>query len=91
MSAEIEICGPENEGEAERSLRSLACWLGVGGYNAPTVDATAYETKIREEITLQSTAARELAELVLSMGMATEKGLRARNLARRVLGVASAA
>lgn len=32
-------------------------------------------------------AARQLAELVLSMGMATEKGQVARSLARQVLGI----
>lgn len=32
---------------AEDALRSLACWLGVGGYNPPTVDAATFERKIR--------------------------------------------
>lgn len=32
---------------AHKALRSLACWLGVGGYNAPTVDAAVFERKIR--------------------------------------------
>ncbi len=33
--------------EAENALRSLASWLGVGGYNAPQVDAKIFEEKIR--------------------------------------------
>lgn len=36
-----------------------------------------------------TTAARQLAELVLDMGMVTEKGAKARNLARAVLGIES--
>jgi hypothetical protein len=35
------------EHPAELALRSLACWLGAGGYNAPTVDAKVFEEKIR--------------------------------------------
>jgi len=35
------------EGAACAALRSLACWLGVGGYNAPAVDAAELERKIR--------------------------------------------
>ncbi len=31
-------------------LRSLACWLGVGGYNAPTVDTAEFERKIRDGV-----------------------------------------
>lgn len=38
---------PENEHPAEEALRSLACWLGAGGYNSPTVDAKVFEEKIR--------------------------------------------
>lgn len=76
---------------AEDALRSLACWLGVGGYNAPTVDAKVFEEKIRDGVTtylpLHGMAARDLAELVLSMGMVTDKGIRSRELARRVLGI----
>lgn len=34
------------EHPAEQVLRALACWLGVGGYNAPTVDAKAFHRKI---------------------------------------------
>lgn len=34
-----------------------------------------------------TTAARELAELILDMGMVTEKGQAARQLARQVLGI----
>ena len=80
-----------DETPAEDALRSLACWLGVGGYNAPTVDAKVFEAKIREGVTtylpLHGMAARNLAELVLDMGMVTDKGIRARELARRVLGI----
>jgi hypothetical protein len=36
----------ENETEAEQVLRQLACWLGAGGYNAPTVDAKVFHQKI---------------------------------------------
>ena len=36
----------ENESEAEMVLRKLACWLGVGGYNAPAVDAKLFHEKI---------------------------------------------
>jgi len=32
---------------AHEVLRSLACWLSVGGYNADTVDAAVFERKIR--------------------------------------------
>lgn len=32
---------------AEDVLRSLASYLGVGGYNAPTVNAEEFEKKIR--------------------------------------------
>ena len=35
------------ESPAEGVLRSLASWLGAGGYNAPTVDARVFEEKIR--------------------------------------------
>jgi hypothetical protein len=33
--------------EAHDALRSLACWLSVGGYNAPLVDPAEFERKIR--------------------------------------------
>lgn len=36
----------ENETPAEMVLRKLACWLGVGGYNAPKVDAEVFHRKI---------------------------------------------
>ncbi len=38
--------GPSDEHPAEEVLRKLACWLGVGGYNAPTVDADLFHRKI---------------------------------------------
>jgi hypothetical protein len=40
----------EEECHAEEALRSLACWLGVGGYNADKVDAEAFERRIREGV-----------------------------------------
>lgn len=44
------------ETDAEMALRSIASWLGVGGFNAPTVDAKAFEQKIYEgvEIAIKS-------------------------------------
>jgi len=36
--------------DCENALRSLASWLGVGGYNAPTVDAKVFEEKIRSGV-----------------------------------------
>lgn len=81
------------ETPAEEALRSLACWLGVGGYNAPAVDAKEFEAKIREGITLYSQThgfvARDLAEVVMAMDLITPKGLRAKELARRILGIES--
>lgn len=38
------------ESAAEMALRSLACWLGVGGYNATSVDAKVFEERIREAV-----------------------------------------
>ena len=34
----------------ENALRSLASWLGNGGYNAPTVEAKVFESKIRDGV-----------------------------------------
>jgi len=34
------------EHPAEQVLRKLACWLGVGGYNAAAVDAKVFHDKI---------------------------------------------
>lgn len=42
----------ENETPAEMVLRKLACWLGVGGYNAPTVDADLFHKKIVDGVQL---------------------------------------
>lgn len=39
-----------NETEAEMVLRKLACWLSVGGYNAPKVDAEQFHRKIVDGI-----------------------------------------
>lgn len=38
--------GPAGEHPAEEVLRKLACWLGVGGFNAPTVDADLFHRRI---------------------------------------------
>lgn len=38
------------ETDAEMALRSIASWLGVGGFNAPTVDAKVFERKIYEGV-----------------------------------------
>ena len=35
-----------SEHPAEQVLRKLACWLGVGGYNAAAVDAKVFHEKI---------------------------------------------
>jgi len=40
----------KDETPAEMVLRKLACWLGVGGYNATTVDAEAFHRKIVEGV-----------------------------------------
>lgn len=40
-----------HESPAELALREIAFALGVGGYNAPFVDAQQYKTKILEEFT----------------------------------------
>jgi hypothetical protein len=42
------------------------------------------------DVIQDTTAARRLAELVLAMGMVTDKGLVARRLAREVLGITDA-
>lgn len=36
--------------DCEGALRSLASWLGCGGFNAPTVDAKVFEAKIRHGV-----------------------------------------
>lgn len=42
----------EAETDAELALRSLASWLGVGGYNALKVDAKVFEQKIRDGVNM---------------------------------------
>jgi hypothetical protein len=42
-----QVLDTTEESPAELALRSLACWLGAGGYHAPTVDAKVFEEKIR--------------------------------------------
>ena len=52
--------GPPDEHPAEEVLRKLACWLGVGGYNAPTVDADVFHRKIVDGVeSLLAVAARQ--------------------------------
>jgi hypothetical protein len=45
-----QVLDANEESPAEMALRSLACWLGVGGYNAPKVDAKTFEEKIRSGV-----------------------------------------
>lgn len=42
----------EERDAAHEALRSLACWLSVGGYNAETVDPVAFEQKIRDGVNM---------------------------------------
>lgn len=49
-----------DESPAELALREIACFLGVGGYTAPYVDAATYRDKIIEEI--GNLSAREPAQ-----------------------------
>lgn len=44
----------------EDVLRELASYLGVGGYNAPTVDPRVFKSKIIEGIEMQMKYMREL-------------------------------
>ncbi|MES2973421.1 MAG: hypothetical protein V4757_07420 [Pseudomonadota bacterium] len=89
LAQQAEPAVPTEESEAEGVLRSLACWLGVGGYNALTVDAKAFERKIRDGVELflpdHGMAARRLADAVLELNVVTEPGLRCKNLARELL------
>lgn len=57
--------GPD-ETPAEMVLRKLACWLGVGGYNAPTVDADLFHDKIIDGVNmlLASAGASAIREAV---------------------------
>jgi hypothetical protein len=47
-----EMTEVREESPAEEALRALACWLGVGGYNAPTVDAEVFKRKIMEGVNM---------------------------------------
>ena len=55
------------------------------------MDAEVFRQKIIEGVTVYSQvhglAARDLAETVLAMDLITPKGIRARELARQVLGI----
>ena len=57
----------ERAEKAEESLRSLASYVGAGGYNADTVDAEVFEQKIRwgigEIMSRMEKAEAELAKL----------------------------
>lgn len=50
----------KDEAPAEMVLRKLACWLGVGGYNAPTVDADLFHRKIVDGIESLLAAAKTM-------------------------------
>lgn len=52
LAAQLGLEEAGEESEAQAALRSLACWLGVGGYNAPTVDAKVFEQKIRDGVAM---------------------------------------
>lgn len=69
--AEIESLERERDA-AHDALRSLACYLGVGGYNADTVDAAVFEKKIRDGIDMQVDMLQrerdELRKAILSFG-----------------------
>jgi hypothetical protein len=43
----------EDESPAELALRSLASWLGCGGYNATAIDAEVMEQRIRDAVSRQ--------------------------------------
>jgi hypothetical protein len=68
--------------ECENALRSLASWLGVGGYNAPVVDAKLFEQKIRfgvEEIQKMKTAKSWQGQVDRQGGAFDESELRGRD------------
>lgn len=50
--------GPTRESEAEQVLREIAAQLGVGGYNAPAVDAQLYREKILDGLQMFAQACR---------------------------------
>jgi len=52
----------ERAERAEDALRSLACYLSAGGYNAETVDADVFERKIRDGIARAETDARRAGQ-----------------------------
>lgn len=49
VAGEIDRLTKERDA-AREVLRSLACWLSVGGYNADTVDPAVFERKIRDGV-----------------------------------------
>lgn len=49
LRAQVKALTAERD-EAQDTLRRLASWLGNGGFNAPTVDAKEFESKIRDGI-----------------------------------------
>ncbi len=69
----------EDESDAAMVLRKLACWLGVGGYNAPAVDARLFHEKIVDGVnTAVSNALEakgaEIAALKSRVGWTKEMG-----------------
>lgn len=58
--------------DCENVLRSLASWLGVGGYNAPIVDAKLFEEKIRWGVDHEIKARSGLKKMMESEVMAFE-------------------
>jgi hypothetical protein len=64
--------GSPDEHPAEGVLRALASWLGVGGFNAPTVDANLFHHKIVSGIESLIADKRPSAALSEPMGVAGE-------------------
>lgn len=57
------VLGEAQESPAELALRSLASWLGVGGYNASAIDAKTMERRIRDGVAqLMTIAGPEISE-----------------------------
>lgn len=52
----------QRDEQAEESLRDLACWLSVGGYNAETVDPWVFNRKVRDGVDGLTKPLQEKAE-----------------------------
>lgn len=80
--------GPPDEHPAESVLRALACWLGVGGFNAPTVAADLYHRKIVDGINsliaAQPSADKIIADLTERLLIAERDRDNARECAHRM-------